>query len=105
MAEEVKKIRRYFTKQDYLDGLCDKHGKPLPGGPQDPPKRSRKDSEPTKAQQALNAHPATGQDQPAPPPIQPRGNASEGGSQTAVDPLTLDPPKAEEGFHSEIPEE
>jgi hypothetical protein len=26
-----RKIQRYFTKQDFLDGLCDASGRPIPG--------------------------------------------------------------------------
>lgn len=38
--EEPRKIKRYFTQADYEAGLCDKNGKPLPGGPAEPPKKS-----------------------------------------------------------------
>jgi hypothetical protein len=87
-----RKIQRYFTKQDFLDGLCDASGRPIPGGPTEPPKRDIKDSVPTKAQQALN--PNAGQPEPAhvPPSQQP-----------GFDPMKVDAKPAETGVNVDVP--
>ena len=51
--EPKPKIRRYFTKQDYLDGKCDANGCAIPGGPAEPRRKPAPDSIPTQAQRDL----------------------------------------------------
>ena len=88
-----RKIKRYFTKADYEAGLCDENGCAIPGGPEEPKKRAVTDSVPTPAQKAL-----------APDvPVGVIGGGEHG--KEAVDPLTLDPPMAEEGFSQEDKED
>jgi len=89
--EEIIKNKRYFTAQDHLDGLCDANGIAIKGGPAEPPKRDIPDSKPTQAQLDL-----------APGAVRKDiTNPRRGGE--AVDPLSLNPKKAETGLNMPEP--
>ena len=97
--EPTRKIRRYFTKADYEEGLCDAHGRAIEGGPKNPPVRpSLKDINEAKDKGLpLPSSRPYGEDRELKqvkrePEILHLTPGSE-----AVDPLTLDPPLAETG--------
>jgi hypothetical protein len=52
--DQRKATQKYFTQADFEAGLCDRSGKAIPGGPKNPPKKGIPDSQPTKAQKALD---------------------------------------------------
>ena len=94
-----KPIRRYFTKEDFENGLCDANGVAIPGGQKEPPRitianrvRGKRVTPEVAARAAED------------PSSMSRSGSLQPASKTAVDPLKIDNVKqAETGIHDKVP--
>ena len=104
--ERIKATRRFFTMEDYENGLCDINGIALPGKPKDPPRSSVANR--VRGKRVSPEVAARGARDPSSMSrsgsLQPANQGVAANVTPAVDPLKIENVKpAETGIHDQIP--